>query len=424
MQLKIWYQRRSNHAAYDFEDVFKWISVWMGIKYAMWGGHWGPGLQYAFSEKCRTLKHPFNDHKIHPIISEFTHHDTDEIDIKIYHRSESIQIYKPNKLPRVLFKINGDNQDDDEDEDVIDYDQEQTDIFWEIVKESKSESKVEQILEQNFETDDTNLFQIRQVTSVIINDGRKSNWINFDYGDNKKKKGWNYWFKIYYTQNDNDLVSTSASIHYDNNKFRIINISYIFRIYHYDENKYVYLCMGDIYNYKRNAVKQYNKIDSMQTDYTEYMDTFNKTRNKESNSWCIVNSCTILESLVIIHNHVVIPQIGDGYPTQTTQTRSGRTTLHYPFQIDWIKAMQPYYQSIINGKNTDNIPCGPILVCIEHNDLLCTDCHQNNKKKRSVWYCNDKASTNSEFIIWDSKHGFIPGIFRSINSKIIGLYQK
>ncbi len=421
-------KNRSNHKqSLDCVNIYLYLQRWIGIRYAMNGGHWGPDLRECFTTRCRNMRHPLNKDQLHPLCAEFIDFSQYNIDFLTLNRSKNIIIDQKNCFPRILFetirdeKKKGGEEKKKEDHIVVDLediDNQMIASFLEFIKD-RYPRQVFQILSRNSPRFDSlsNLesqINVLPVHTIYINDKRKSNIIRF------KNNATNSWFKINYTINNKSKT---------NNDLRILNAFNIFRIHFLESDLYIYLCFGDIYKFYQQETHVVDSFVDKDNDHYDFMDSFDTATNLSINHWCILNCYTLLESVVITHKHNIFCKGGYRGPrdTQHKKNNKGGNNFYrtFSFQYDWIQKHKEYYIQIKKIKKLNNmtnsmsymntlstIPCGPIRVCIKHQDLLCLRCPRRDNVLETKWFCN--TLKNKSYVIWDSRHSFLPGIWKNI----------
>ena len=350
-------QNRSNHTKTNLEDLLNFLSVNYGLVYLINGGHYGPNLQYCLGPAARNLKHPDDPSKPHPLIEEFlftTKHENtvnpdDVIKISIH---KQLFIQNVSALNAI-----------------------QLEYFWYHWINNNKFDQFKQFVPETVNNE--NVYNINCCKNLYLNDGKKSNSVIFNYSKyhsifDDKTKDWNYWFKIY----DH------------NNNIKIVNIELIFQITsNTDDNFCKILGYGTMFNI--TPALFYNDY-CHHSEYTDFIDTFNM--NEPLNSkWFLITKKKLIESVVIVHNHI---------PSEKLQTN---------YKHSFVDIMREYFDDI-QQEDTLNVPCGPILQCIRHKKINCSasQCILDRSYTKK-WFCNTQKQ--NEFLIYDSKNGWLPGIW-------------
>ena len=417
---------RSNNSQEDLQDVIRFLAVREGIQYILNGGHYGTNLQDALGKLARELKDPDDDQKIHPLLKEwifdkqiFDYENDLKNDEEIQNMEDLIDEDEEKEIELKNNDDDDDNNDDDDDDDDDDNNDEAqfyankiserkhifvinkshkkfSHCFWnywiygDVLRERWIQ--LQKYLAQNvchLNTDDLdvnyckNNIEVEKYGGIVIIDRKKSNKISFNYSKNDP---WNYWVKI---KDDED------------NKIKVLNIKYIFKFSTNDLNSNnAYLAFGDCYLVQRAQFYD----DYVDTDgYGNFLDSFD-INSKLTKKWFKVSRKTILETVVVMHQHVPHPP-------------------NVNYQTDYIDEMKPFYDQIKQKKQhtASAIPCGPILKCCSHGEINCVyDSCQNINKYTMKWYCNTNTTYhqgNSTFLIWDAKNAWLPGIWFDIDEK-------
>eukprot|EP01084_Bolivina_argentea_P125582 222474_1 len=407
-------QFRSNHTG--VKHLYHFIAVNLGLKFMYSGLPWGPGLKYKLGPGFAELKNRKNPALPHPLIAKymqfnlqtFRKNGTYTLFNKTIDTNNASHFHHFNGFPRVLFIVK-DPVDVTEIAEYNEYDfiqindNDRFSTWFQNSLNTQAQQELHNVVNILFSTsintlETLNRCNINFVQQLVINDGHKSIWIK----DLDKTRD-NCWMKVNLNGTDREAI---------------MNIDKIFQVKYLATNKYAYLCYGDIYNIHK-AQHCNNFVTANDTNSYNFLDSFTKPRSMLQTKWILGNCDTIVESVIITHNHIQLQQ----------RDAMSQNNAEYSFRFDWFEQMKQYYRYIKHKSSTMScIPCGPIRVCKCHEEIDCTDINCVNSANIPKWWCNQDENMGGSQLhfINDSSNGWIPGLHanRAIRKRLINLHSQ
>ena len=372
--IKTFITHRSNHHHQDYKDLAKWKERAIGLRYAMMGGRYGYGLSCYFDPNCADIRDPRDTSLPHSVIAQYVQPEYDQTHRNQHHQSPNIIYNAKNNFPRVAFKNKLSTNAN-------------TKHFWKVIADNNAESRFQFISRRNLRAQHPQNLRISKCTNLLINDGRKSNLIHI-----KKKK---IYLKINFTEDDTQTA-------FQESDERILHTNEIYLIQNDANRKSVYIGIGKIYSFEHPAehkrcqyLLNFNRLD--------VMSYFKQTTHCNNTRIAVLNCSTVLESVLVTHDHRIPHSLSNRVAFSQSQHEDG---INYPVQTDWIQTMQ----TINNSRQP--LPCGPILICAQHSTVFCNICLRGGVTKKNYcrWHCS--IEQDDRFLIWDSEHCFLPGLFK------------
>lgn len=347
---KKYWQKFNNHKLANNGVLTHKYNEFLSWMYALNGGKWGPRLSIGLSTDCLELKDPLKPHQCHPFLKPF------RIPSVRQQTSPRVVVTQSKKLPVSwdwsLFGIG--DQSMNELMDVITH-------YW-FDEELNCWDDVNSLIG----------FECHQVKSWCLQDGLKSTLVNYERTGCK-----NAWIKIH-----QDIVE-------------IMEVHACFVL------ECVGKCNIRIALGQTGVLTPAANPDKWMEDLHGTMDTV---------TWCN-NVLTfrgldfILETVMLQHKHIqfreVRGQLGQEWVNVT----------HH----EWVRGFAKYrhaLKQVVQNSHNQNLngllPCGPQYLCSEHSNLECISSDSQCKHSSVEWQCNQDAVRT--FYIWDSEHGWIPGL--------------
>lgn len=416
-KVSLLWEKRSNHTKTTFQSsqnetvqvqnfhIFQWFSTFAGIKYMFQGGCWGQDLQYSMGSACIELKNPHNKAQKHSLVQSFLDNEFLSSVYQLCHQTMVGLKYSGNAFPLVMFKLYEIYLKCDKWKiyyqdtpfnyvKICNKIRTHTTTFW----NNYLDNELRQLLIAQFRFQPNVVlrsgdFECTPVHKVIFNNAQKSNIIEICSSEAN--------YMQYSPQDIWIYVQTTHA--------RLLNLKQIWRIVHTQTNQTRYFAFGDFYRYTTANTNTESFTNYYQN--SQWMPNFNKTSGKLNTKWCVANCESFVESVFITHEHTYDEM---STPLQPMIRRASQFS--YKWQIDWVQHMRHNYFHEIKhyyenqAALSNDVPCGPVALCTIHQTI------DSCRTTKLTWLCN--TSNNDTFIIWDSQHSFIPGLWSNCQQQI------